>query len=233
MAITVEVWANDAVGTVTSGGTTAPTAGTSESWTVTASVAFPVASSGATPPTQFYVCDVAVPTEKMLVTVAPGGSGSGQSWTVTRGADSTATTTHASGFTIQQVATHGTLAGFLQANQALLLGQIAPAVSTLTDAATVTVNALNGNDFRLLFTSGIGATRAMGNPSNSQDGQRIAFHFTQDATGSRVVTWGANYVFGAAGAPTLTTTANAVDVVGFIYNATKAKWLYCGSALGF
>ena len=59
---------------------------------------------------------------------------------------------------------------------------IAPAVSTLTDASTVTVNAALGNDFRLLTTSGLGGSRTMGNPSNSVDGQMIEFQMTQAAS---------------------------------------------------
>ena len=107
----VEVWTNDGLGTVTSGGTTAPGAGTPETWTVTATNAFPVAATGAAPPTQFYVCDqsASFATEKILVTVAPGGTGAGQTWTVTRGADGTTPLAHTASFTIVQVVTRASL----------------------------------------------------------------------------------------------------------------------------
>lgn len=113
---------------------------------------------------------------------------------------------------------------------ATFTGYIAPAVSALTGAATVLVNAALGSDFRLTLTA---STWTMGAPSNPVDGQRIDFQFTQDATGSRTIAWNAVYDFGTAGAVTLTTTANAIDVVGFVYNATKAKWLCLGAVLGF
>lgn len=101
----VEQYINDALGTVTSGGTTAPAAGTQETWTVSPTNAFPVASSSAAPPTGFYVCDqlTAAETEKMLVTVAPGGTGAGQSWTVVRGADGSTPVVHAANWTAVQV----------------------------------------------------------------------------------------------------------------------------------
>lgn len=107
---------------------------------------------------------------------------------------------------------------------------LAPAVVTLTGAATVTVNAASGNDFRLTLTS---SSWTMGIPSNPVDGQRIDFQLTQDGTGSRTIAWNAVYDFGTAGAPTLTTTAARTDLLGFIYNAAASKWFCTGSALGF
>jgi hypothetical protein len=85
-----------------------------ESWTVNVTGAFPVASATAQPPVQFTVADLALPTEKFLVTVAPGGIGSSQSWTVTRGAEGTTPVTHTGGFTIVNVTTGGFLTGVSQ-----------------------------------------------------------------------------------------------------------------------
>lgn len=101
----VEVFANDAAATVTSGGTGAPAAGTVESWTLSGST-LPSVSSSAVPPTQCYVADAATGAEpeKILVTNI-----SGTTATVTRGADGTTPVTHSAGFTIQQVLTHGSL----------------------------------------------------------------------------------------------------------------------------
>jgi hypothetical protein len=103
--------ANNAAATVTSGGTTAPAAGTSEAWTVNVTGAFPVAAAAAQPPTQFTCCDPALPAEKFLVTTAPGGTGGAQSWTVTRGAEGTAPVIHTAGFTIVGVTTARWLTG--------------------------------------------------------------------------------------------------------------------------
>jgi hypothetical protein len=107
-------------------------------------------------------------------------------------------------------------------------------VSTLTDASTVAVNAALGNNFRLLFTSGIGNTRIMGAPSNPVDGQKITFELIQDATGSRLVTWNAAYVFGLGlPTPVLTTTASKRDYVGFIYSGSAGVWECVAFANGF
>jgi hypothetical protein len=110
-------------------------------------------------------------------------------------------------------------------------GGVNPSVITLTYGSTVSVNAAQGNDFRISLT-GSGATIAT--PTNPTDGQRITFQVTQDSTGSRTVTWQAGgYNFGTNGAPTLSTAANLTDVIGFIYNATIGQWLAAGAALGF
>ena len=114
--------------------------------------------------------------------------------------------------------------------------ELAPKVVALTDAATVVVNASLGNDFRLLTTAAIGATRAIGVPSSPADGQVIAFGIQQDATGSRLVTWTAGaggFSFGSGSAPTLSTAASALDWVAFRYHAGKNEWCYQGSQLGF
>lgn len=108
-------------------------------------------------------------------------------------------------------------------------GWIAPTVASLTFGTTISVNAAAGNDFRLTLTA---STGTIANPTNSTDGQRIDFQITQGTGGSFTVTWGANYDFGASGAPTLSTTAAKVDVIGFVYNATLGKWIYLGAALG-
>ena len=129
--MSVEVFANTPAGTVTAGGTDAPASGTSESLTVTATVAFPVASTSGTPPTVFHVCDVAAPSELMRVTVAPGGTGTGQAWTVIRGAEGTTPVAHATGFTIAQVIT----AGWLNVPAWIYVGSGGPAPAFAADWA--------------------------------------------------------------------------------------------------
>ncbi len=109
-------------------------------------------------------------------------------------------------------------------------GAVAPAVVTLTDAATIAVDASLGNDFRVT----IAANRTMGNPSNPADGQKITFQVTQGAAGSSTITWGSGYEFSAGlPQPTLSTTAGQTDLLGFIYNAAKGKWLLAAFVNGF
>lgn len=100
---------------------------------------------------------------------------------------------------------------------------IVPAVA-LTDAATILVDASRGNYFRVT----LGGNRVLGAPSNPQDGQKILFEFIQDSTGTRTLDMSnAAYAYSTdIPLPTLTTTLNKRDFVGFVYNSTAAKW-YC------
>ncbi|MGO9079742.1 MAG: hypothetical protein ACLPN6_20455 [Streptosporangiaceae bacterium] len=109
-------------------------------------------------------------------------------------------------------------------------GAVAPAVVVLTDAATITVNASLGNDFRVT----IAANRTMGNPTSPTDGQQIIFQVTQGTSGSSTITWGSAYEFSAGlPQPTLSTAAGHTDLLGFIYNAAKGTWLLAAFVNGF
>ena len=109
-------------------------------------------------------------------------------------------------------------------------GALAPAVVGLTDAATIAVDASLGNDFRVT----IAGNRTMGTPANPTDGQKITFQITQGAAGSAAIAWGSSYEFSAGlPQPTLSTTAGQTDLLGFIYNAAKGKWLLATFVNGF
>lgn len=110
---------------------------------------------------------------------------------------------------------------------------IAPTVTTLSfvSSGTTLVNAALGNEFALTITD---STTTLGAPSNPVDGQTIRFRFVQGVGGSFTIAYNAVYDFGAAGAPTLSTTAGKIDVLAFEYVATASlnKWVYLGSGLG-
>jgi hypothetical protein len=114
-------------------------------------------------------------------------------------------------------------------------GPLSPAVAVLTDAATVAIDATKGNDFRLLLTTGVGGSRAIGAPSGLTDGQQFTVALTQPASGGPcTVTWDAVFDFGTAGAPTLSTAANAADIIGFkYYGGGVGKARFLGAGLGF
>lgn len=111
-----------------------------------------------------------------------------------------------------------------------MTGWLAPAAVALTFGASIAVNAALGNAFNLTLTA---STGTLANPTNPVDGQVIRVRVIQDATGSRTLAYGTAYDFGAAGAPTLSTAASKVDILGFEYVASLAKWCYLGSGLGF
>lgn len=98
----LELFKNYPQTTVSSGGTTAPVSGTTESWTVASSSSFPAATSAAG--TYFRVSDPALPSEVIKVTNI-----SGTTWSVVRGDDGTTPVAHTTGFTVKQVVSAGWL----------------------------------------------------------------------------------------------------------------------------
>jgi hypothetical protein len=109
-------------------------------------------------------------------------------------------------------------------------GALAPAVVMLTDAPTISVDASQGNDFRVT----LGASRTMGTPANPTDGQQIIFQITQGSGGSATITWGTGYEFSTElPQPTLSTAAGETDLLGFIYNSAKSSWLLAAFVNGF
>ena len=82
-------------------------------------------------------------------------------------------------------------------------------VTALTDAATVAVDLSLANYFSLT----LGGNRTLGAPTNQTAGQSGVIVITQDATGSRTLAYNSVWKFPSGTAPTLTTTANAVDVL--------------------
>jgi hypothetical protein len=80
---------------------------------------------------------------------------------------------------------------------------------TLTDAATITPDFSQSNN----FTITLGGNRTMANATNMTVGQSGVMYITQDGTGSRTLAWGTAWDWPNGGVPTLTTTASAVDVI--------------------
>jgi len=85
-------------------------------------------------------------------------------------------------------------------------------LGVLTDAATITPDfGTNTN-----FTVTLGGNRTMENPSNMTVGQSGSIFIVQDGTGSRTLSWGSYWDFINGTAPTLTTTASAIDRIDYI-----------------
>jgi hypothetical protein len=60
--------------------------------------------------------------------------------------------------------------------------------------------------------------------SNLKDGQTINVFLTQDATGSRTMTWPASFKWPGASAGVLSTGANDVDLLVATYRAATGFW---------
>ena len=88
----------------------------------------------------------------------------------------------------------------------------------LQDQATVAVDLSLGNNFTLTLAG----NRTLGAPTNVTAGQSGVIVVTQDGTGSRTLAYNSVYKFAGGTAPTLTTTASAVDVLAYyVESATR------------
>ena len=85
-------------------------------------------------------------------------------------------------------------------------------ITALTSATTITPDFADSNHFSVTLAHN--ATFA--NPSNDTAGQSGSIFITQDGTGSRTASWGTDWEFAGGTAPTLTTTAAAVDRIDYI-----------------
>jgi hypothetical protein len=88
--------------------------------------------------------------------------------------------------------------------------------ATLTSASTITPDFSLSNYFNLT----LGHTATLANPTNLVAGQSGAIVITQDGTGSRTLAYGGYWKFAGGTAPTLTTTAGAVDVLAYYVEST-------------
>ena len=82
-------------------------------------------------------------------------------------------------------------------------------ISALTDGTTITADFALANNFSVT----LGGNRTLANPSNLTAGQSGAIFISQDGTGSRTLAYGSYWDFSGGNAPTLTTTASAVDLL--------------------
>lgn len=85
----------------------------------------------------------------------------------------------------------------------------AAASVALTPGATVSIDLNTG----INFTLAMGGNYTLANPTNGKDGQAGKIEITQDATGSRTLAYGGNWFFDGGVDPTLSTSANARDVL--------------------
>jgi hypothetical protein len=87
----------------------------------------------------------------------------------------------------------------------------AQAFVALAQAATIAVDLNTGINFTTTMTG----NRAMGNPTNAKVGQSGMIEIIQDTTGSRTLSWGANWKFAAGTDPVLSTPANSKDYLSY------------------
>lgn len=89
-------------------------------------------------------------------------------------------------------------------------------MKTLTDGATINWDLR----YEQVAEVTLAGNRTLANPTNGEAGGTYLLVVRQDATGSRTLNFGANYRFPGGTVPTMTSTANAVDVLTFVYDGT-------------
>lgn len=118
----------------------------------------------------------------------------------------------------------------LAGTETLTNKRITPRIFTLTDAATIAVNA----DTTDIGVVTLGGNRTLGNPSGTPtDGQELIIRVRQDGTGTRTLAYDTQYRFTGAVAPTVTSTANETSYLRFMYHSADVKWDLISSALDF
>jgi hypothetical protein len=102
-------------------------------------------------------------------------------------------------------------------NELAVFGRAFQNIITLTDASTITLNLAQTNNFSVTLSN----NRTLANVTNSTPGQSGFLVVRQDGTGSRTLSYGTGWRFPSNSAPTLTTTANAVDLIVFTATTTS------------
>ena len=130
--------------------------------------------------------------------------------------------------------TTGTIASGTWNGTAVAVGYIGSGVGKLATAAEWTTTQ-NFNSTELTFDATqdwdlsanqvcfvtLTANTTFDAPSNQKDGGFYSITLIQDGTGSRTASWNSVFHFAGGSAPTLTTTASAVDIMVFRSNGTN------------
>lgn len=94
----------------------------------------------------------------------------------------------------------------------------------LTDAATINTDASQSNVFTVTLTA---AGRTLANPTNLVAGGTYLWIIRQDSGGSKTITtYGGLFKFPGGTAPTLTTSANAVDMISAVYDGIQLSCVF-------
>ena len=106
-----------------------------------------------------------------------------------------------------------------------LTGGAAANVTALSDGATITIDMATACHHSVT----LGGNRTFAAPSNQVIGQSGSLFITQDGTGSRTASFNSAFKFVGGTAPTLTTTAAAVDRIDYIILSSNV--IHCAVSL--
>ena len=109
-------------------------------------------------------------------------------------------------------------------------GNAATPTSAVTFSATaMTLNCALSNVFTTTFTANVTTAPTLSNPA---DGQTLNWFITQDATGTRTMTWPTSFKWPGGTAGVLSTAANSVDLLVATYRSATGFW-YATLSKGF
>ena len=91
-------------------------------------------------------------------------------------------------------------------------------IGALSDGATITPDFATHCNFSVT----LGGNRTLANPSNVVAGQSGSIFVSQDGSGNRTLAYGSNWDFAGGSAPTLTTTASAVDRIDYVVRTSTS-----------
>ena len=106
-----------------------------------------------------------------------------------------------------------------------LTGGAAANVTALSDGSTITIDMATACHHSVT----LGGNRTFAAPSNQVVGQAGSLFLTQDSTGSRTASFNSAFKFVGGTAPTLTTTASAVDRIDYIILSSNV--IHCAVSL--
>ena len=90
----------------------------------------------------------------------------------------------------------------------------------LTDAATIAVDM----SAFINATVTLAGNRTLGNPTNTKPGQSGVIEIVQDGAGNRTLAYDTNWEFAGGAAPTLSTAANASDLLFYTVRSSTRIW---------
>lgn len=122
----------------------------------------------------------------------------------------------------------GTTAGTVAAGNDPRLSIKPWAPVTLTDQASIIINAAQSTHFRVSLT----AARAFGTPLNPTDGQVIILEMTNSTASNLAPTFNSSWAAGAE-FTTSAITAGKTDLLQWTYRADKSKWWLVGYQKGY
>jgi hypothetical protein len=102
-------------------------------------------------------------------------------------------------------------------NGQTVTGGVRGNIVTLTDATNIAYDMDDGVN----ATVTLAGNRTLDNPSNITVGQSGVIFVKQDGTGSRTLSYGSAWSFAGGTAPTLTTTASALDAIAYSVESTS------------